>query len=88
MEFIRKRTYPRIIQVHTTTYYVIKIREKIFRFFTEIIYGKKICINSFLSKMVQARKKKWFEKDSGETSIVCREAEEALGKFKLQDVNK
>ena len=51
--------------------------------------GKKnVILLEFLSKMVQARKKKWFEKDSGETSIVCREAEEALGKFKLQDVNK
>ena len=49
---------------------------------------KDVILLEFLSKMVQARKKKWFEKDSGETSIVCREAEEALGKFKLQDVNK
>ena len=47
---------------------------------------KDVILLEFLSKMVQARKKKWFEKDSGETSIVCREAEEALGKFKLQDL--
>ena len=49
---------------------------------------KDVILLEFLSKMVQARKKKWFEKDSGETSIVCREAEEALGKFKLQDFYK